>query len=350
MHLCRPRILKSLLAVSAGLLLLAGADGARAAADTNPITPIQMTFDRPLDSSAAPFLLAGAKGYYRAENLNVASNVVNGSPEAIARVASGVSDIALVDLNALVRYRDKADASPIKAVFVLLNTAPYAIVARKSRGVGALADLGGKTLGVADGDLSIRLWPALARRNGVKLASVRQDRIGAAVREPMLSAGQVDAVTGFSYLSAVNLRDRGIPAGDLSVLRFADYGSAAYGLAIIVNPKFAAAKPQAVRGYLRAVTAGLQFAIKSPAQTVDEVLPQIGSGVHDLELARLRAVTQDNIVTADVKRDGLGDIDPARFAASVGELAEDFKFARTPVAGDIFDASFLPDAGLRKVD
>jgi len=33
-----------------------------------------------------------------------------------------------------------------------------------------------------------------------------QEHFGAAVREPMLSAGQVDAVSGFSYLSAVNLR------------------------------------------------------------------------------------------------------------------------------------------------
>ena len=56
----------------------------------------------------------------------------------------------------------------------------------------------------------------------------------------MLSAGQVDAVSGFSYVSAINLRDRGVPAADLVVLRFADYGCDAYGHAVIVNPDFAA--------------------------------------------------------------------------------------------------------------
>lgn len=332
-----------------GLSLMADIAVADAADDTNPVMQIQMTFDRPLDSVAAPFMVARAQGFYRAEFVNVASNVVNGSPEAIARVASSASDVALVDLNALIRYRDKADAAPIKAVFVLLNTAPYAIVARKSRGVGTLVDLDGKTLGVADGDLSIRLWPALAKRNGIRLASVRQDHIGAAVREPMLSAGQVDAVTGFSYLSAVNLRDRGIPADDLAVLRFADYGSTAYGLALIVNPTFAAAKPQALRSFLRAVTAGLQVTIRSPAKAIDDVMQQIDNGMRDLELTRLRAALHDNIVTPDVKRDGLGDLDPVRFATSVGELAEDFKFTTTPIMDDIFDASFLPDRPLRKV-
>ena len=164
--------------------------------------------------------------------------------DALARVASGASDFALVDINALVRYRDRQGA-PIKAVFVLFNQAPYAIVARKSRGIKALADIEGKNLGVAEGDLSIRLWPAVARLNGIKLSSVKQNSISPAVREPMLSAGQVDAVTGFSFLSALNLRDRGVPADDLAVLRFADYGCEAYGTALIVNPHLAAAKPDA---------------------------------------------------------------------------------------------------------
>ena len=131
---------------------------------------------------------------------------------------------------------------------MLFNRTPYAIIARKSRGIQALSDIEGKTLGVAAGDLSIRLWPALARQNGIKAASVKQNKISAAVREPMLSAGQVDAVTGFSYLSAVNLRDRGVPADDLAVLRYAEYGCEAYGLVLIVNPALAAAKPEAVKG------------------------------------------------------------------------------------------------------
>jgi NitT/TauT family transport system substrate-binding protein len=87
-----------------------------------------------------------------------------------------------------------------------------------------LSDIEGKTLGVAEGDLSVRLWPAVAQQNGIKLKHVKQSSISAAVREPMLSAGQIDAVTGFSFLSAINLRDRGVPADDLAVLKFADYG------------------------------------------------------------------------------------------------------------------------------
>ena len=209
---------------------------------------IHFTFDRPVDASMAPFFLAAKDGRFGAEHLNVSFNSAAGSPEALARVATGDSELALVDINELIRFRDKADAPPVKAVFVLFNRAPYAIVARKSRGIHSLPDLDGKTVGVADSDLSIRLWPALAQQNGINVAQVKFYKISAAVREPMLSAGQVDAVAGFSYLSAVNLRDRGVPADDLAVLRYADYGCEAYGFAVIANPAFAAAKPDAREG------------------------------------------------------------------------------------------------------
>src|SRR3984957_10502451 len=230
-----------------GLIAVAcfGAGESRAADEARQPLAVRFSLDRPLDAGAAPFVLASARGLFGAEGLGVTIDSADGSPEAIARVAAGASDLALVDINELIRFRDGAGAPPIKAVFVLFNQSPYAIVARKSRGIHALSDIEGKTVGVAPSDLSIRLWPALARQNGIKLANVTLNKISAAVREPILSAGQVDAVAGFSYLSAVNLRDRGVPATDLAVLRYADYGCEAYGFAVIVNPAFAAARPDA---------------------------------------------------------------------------------------------------------
>ncbi|MDP3691290.1 ABC transporter substrate-binding protein [Bradyrhizobium sp.] len=343
--------LSSLLGLlSLGFGMGLGAGECDAAGETRPPVAIQFSLDRPIDAGAAPFVLAASRGLFAAEGLAVSTHTASGSLDGIARVAAGTSDLALVDINELIRFRDKPGAPPIKAVFVLFNKAPYAIMARKSRGVRALSDIEGKALGVPEGDLSIRLWPALARQNGIKTASVKQSKISAAVREPMLSAGQVDAVTGFSYLSGINLRDRGIPADDLAVLRYADYGSEAYGFALIVNPAFAAAKPEAVKGFLRAVVAGTQLAIKQPGRAADEVVSRMDGGSRDLELERLRTVLRDNILTGDVKRDGIGGIDPARFGRSVDQIAEDFKFQKRPAAADIFDDSFLPAPGDRMIN
>jgi NitT/TauT family transport system substrate-binding protein len=348
-HITAFRGMLALLATLVGVACL-GMGHSRAADDTRQPVTAQLTFDRPLDASMAPFLLASSHGLFAAEGLSVTTNFASGSAEAIAQVANGSSEFALVDLNELIRFRDKPDAPPIKAIFVLFNKAPYAFVARKGRGIHALADLSGKTVGVADTDFSIRLWPALARQNGIKAESIKLARISAAVREPILSAGQVDAVTGFSYLSAVNLRDRGVPATDLAVLRYSDYGCVAYGFAVVVNPVFAAAKPEAVNGLVRATIAGTNLAIKDPGSAVDEVVSRMEDGSRDLELERLRTVISDNILTDDVRRDGIGGIDPARLERSIDQIAVDFKFHKRPIAADIFDASFLPPVGERLIN
>ncbi|MGX1101708.1 ABC-type nitrate/sulfonate/bicarbonate transport system substrate-binding protein [Bradyrhizobium elkanii] len=179
---------------------------------------------------------------------------------------------------------------------------------------------------------------------------MKQSTISAAVREPMLSAGQVDAVTGFSYLSAINLRDRGVPADDLAVLRFADYGCEAYGFAVIVSPHLAAAKPDAVKGFVRAAIGGTNLAVKDPARAAGEVASRMDGGSRDLELERLNAIIRDNILTSEVKRDGIGGIEAERFERSVDQLAEDFKFQKRPHAADIFDEAFLPPIDSRLVN
>ena len=340
--------LRGLLAAAISLAALTARD-ATAAETAAPSIAIHFIFDRPIDASMAPFFLAAKDGSFGAERLNVSFSSAAGSPEALARVAKGDSELALVDINELIRFRDK-DASPVKAVFVLFNRAPYAIVARRSRGIHLLPDLDGKTVGVADSDLSMRLWPALAQQNGIDTAHVKFHKISAAVREPILSAGQVDAVAGFSYLSAVNLRDRGVPGGDLVALRYADYGCEAYGFAVIVNPAFAAAKPDAVKGFIRALIAGISATVKEPTRAADEAASRIENGDRDLELERLRTVLVDNILTDEVRRNGLGDIDPARMDRSIDQIGQDFKFRKRPAAGDIFDGGYLPPVAGRLIN
>ena len=354
MHALRTQTIRSILAPLLGLCAIAslGTNAAKAVDEPRAPVAIRFSLDRPIDAAAAPFVMAATGGLFGAEALAVTTDIAGGSPDAIARVAAGSSDFALVDINALARFRDKdkQGVPAVKAVFVLLNKAPYAIVARKSRGIRALSDIEGKTLGVAEGDLSIRLWPAVAKQNGIKIANVKQSSISAAVREPMLSAGQIDAVTGFSYLSALNLKDRGIPADDLAVLKFADYGCESYGLAVIVNPALAAAKPETVKGFVRAVIGGMNLAVKDPAAAVTEIVSRMEGGSRDLELERLRTLLRDNILTDEVRRNGFGGIDAARLERSIDQLALDFKFQKRPQVSDIFDDQFLPPVNDRLIN
>jgi NitT/TauT family transport system substrate-binding protein len=165
----------------------------------------------------------------------------------------------------------------------------------------------------------------------------------------MLAAGQVDAITGFSFSSFINLKDRGVPVDDIVVLLMADYGVNLYGNVIIVNPKFAAEKPEAVKGFLKAFTKGLKDTIANPSTAVDSVLKRNDVAKKPVELERLQMALRDNIVTPETKANGYGGVDAARLDKSVDQIAltYDFKNAK-PKGSDVFDSSFLPPAADRK--
>jgi NitT/TauT family transport system substrate-binding protein len=166
----------------------------------------------------------------------------------------------------------------------------------------------------------------------------------------MLAAGQVDAITGFSFSSFINLKAKGVPVNDIAVLLMADYGVDLYGSAIFVNPAFAAAHPDAVAGFLRAFLKGLKQTIAAPAAAIDVVLRQDDALKKDLELERLRMAIRENIVTPEVKANGYGAVDPARFTRAIEQIAIAYPFKEgKPKPEDIFDNTFLPSPDARPV-
>ena len=150
--------------------------------------------------------------------------------------------------------------------------------------------------------------------SGIDAAKVAIEDVGFPVREPMLAAGEVDAITGFSFTSYVDLKDRGVPPDDLTILPMADYGVELYGDAIMVSPVFAQEKPAAVGAFLRAYVRALKDTMRDPARAVEAVLHRAEGFSKDVELERLRMAIRDNIVTPAVKANGFGGIEPVRLS------------------------------------
>jgi NitT/TauT family transport system substrate-binding protein len=329
---------------------VAGLAVALAATAASAQQPVKFTLDWKFEGPAAPFVVAIDKGYFKAEGLDVTIDTAGGSLEPLNRIASGTYDIGFGDINSLIKFRDANPNVPIKAVFMVYNKPPFSIVGRKSRGVAKPKDLEGKKLGAPAPDGAYAQWPIFVKANGIDAAKVTIENVGFPVREPMLAAGQVDAITGFSFSSYINLKDRGVPADDITVLLMADYGVNLYGNTIIVNPKFAAEKPEAVKAFLRAFTKGLQETVKSPATAVDSVIKRNDVAKKEVELERLNMAIKDNILTDEVKKNGFGGVDLGRLDGAIDQIALTFAFKAKPKAADIFDASFLPDAAARKAN
>ena len=303
-----------------GRIGLLAAASALAATTASAQTAIKFSLDFKFEGPAAPFVVAIDKGYFKAEGLDVTIDTAGGSLEPINRVASGTYDMGFGDINSLIKFRDANPGTPIKAVFMVYNKPAFSIVGRKSRGVSSPKDLEGKKLGAPPPDGAYAQWPIFVQANGIDASKVTIVSVGFPVREPMLASGEVDAITGFSFSSYINLKDRGVPANDITVLLMADYGVNLYGNTIMVNPKFAAEKPEAVKAFLRAFTKGLHETIKNPATAVESVLKRNDVAKKDVELERLQIA-----------------------------LTYQFKNAK-PKGSEVFDASFLPADQERKLD
>jgi NitT/TauT family transport system substrate-binding protein len=329
----------------AGLLLTAALASGAAADEIS----IKFSLDGQYEGPSAPFLLPLDKGYYKAEGLNVSIDPADTALDPIKRIASGAYDMGVADINALIKFRDANPKTALKAVFMVYNKPPFAVIGRKSRGVTAPRDLEGKKLGATTDGQVFAQWPIFAKVNGIDTAKVTVENVGVPVRDPLLAAGQVDAITGLSFASYVDLKDKGVPVDDIVVLLMGDYGVELYGNTIIVNSKFAEQHPEAVKGFLRAFLKGLKIAVTSPANTISYVLERNDAAKKNLELERLKMVIRDNILTPEVKANGYGGIDDDRMTRAIDQLAIAYKFkANKPKPADVFDASFLPPANQRK--
>jgi NitT/TauT family transport system substrate-binding protein len=324
---------------------------ALAASSADAQQAVKFTLDWKFEGPAAPFVVAIDKGFYKAEGLDVTIDTAGGSLEPLNRIASGTYDIGFGDINSLIKFRDANPNVPIKAIYMVYNKPAFSIVGRKSRGVAKPKDLEGKKLGAPAPDGAYAQWPIFVKANDIDASKVTIENVGFPVREPMLAAGQVDAITGFSFSSFINLKDRGVPAEDITVMLMADHGVNLYGNTIIVNPKFAAEKPEVVKAFLRAFNKGMQETVKNPASSVESVIKRNDVAKKDVELERLNMAIRDNIITPEVKKNGFGAVDMAKLDQSIEQIGLTYKFKGTPPkASDVFDASFLPDAAARKVD
>jgi NitT/TauT family transport system substrate-binding protein len=330
--------------------LLAVAFALAAAGPAAAQTSVKFSLDGRLEGPEALVLLPQDKGHFKTEGLDVTVDDAASLLEPITRVASGSYDMAFADINALIRYRDQHPSAPVKAVFIVYNKPAYAIVARKSRGITEPKQLENKKLGAPPAGATFAQWPLFAKLNNIDLSKVAIENIGIPVRAPMLAAGQIDAALGSSFRLYVDLKDRGVPLDDIVLMPMADYGLKLYGNAIIVTTKFAAEKPEAVRAFLHAFLKGLKETIRHPAEAVESIAKRDDGVKREVELERLRMAVRDNIITPEVRADGLGDIEVSRLGQSIDQIGLVHTFKAKPKPEDIFDGAFLPPAAERKVN
>lgn len=312
-------------------------------------TPIKFQLDWRFEGPAALFLVPAAKGYFKAEKLNVTVDAGNGSGGAVTRVASGSYDMGFADLAALMEFHANNPTAPNKPVAVMMvyNNTPAAVLALKKSGIKSPADLNGKKLGAPVFDAGRKAWPIFAKANSV--GTVAWTAMDPPLRETMLVRGDVDAITGFSFTSLLNIEARGVKADDVVVLPYPSYGVKLYGNAVIVSEEFLKKNPEAVKAFLRAFTKGVHDVIADPKGSIATVKARDGIIDTALEERRLKLALDATVLTADAKAEGFGNALGPRLSLMASQVSDAFGTKERVKAEAVWNGGFLPSAAERDI-
>ena len=331
------RVFTGALISAATALLIAG----HSVAQTT--TKVPFALDWKFEGPSAGFFAGVDNGHFEEAGLDVEISPGQGSLAAIPKVATGAFPFGFADINSLIQFLDKNPGAPVTAVMMIYDKPPFAVIGRKSQGISEPADLEDHILGAPPPDGAWAQFPAFATAAGIDMDAITVEPVGFPTREPMLAEGKVDAVTGFSFSSFLNLVRLGVPEDDISTLLMADYGLELYGNAIIVNTDYAAANPDVVKGFLAGVAAGWKDVIADPAMGVAAVAKRNPAADVELEQRRLQLAIDANVVTDYTEANGMGGIDPERMQAALKQLEQNYTFENAPDINLYFDSSFLPE-------
>ena len=117
------------------------------AAQAQGLTKVGVVLNFAADGGAAGFYHALERRYFRDVGLDVAIEPSKGSADAITRTASQASDIGVGDISTLVEFASRRPEIAPRAVFILHNRSPQAVISLKSSGIAKLTDLHGRILG-----------------------------------------------------------------------------------------------------------------------------------------------------------------------------------------------------------
>ena len=307
-------------------------------------TPIKFQLDWRFEGPSAFFLVPAAKGYFKDAKLDVTVDAGNGSGGAVNRVASGAYDMGFADLAALMEFHANNPDAPNKPVAVMMvyNNTPASVMALKKSGIKTPADLSGKKLGAPVFDAGRRGFPIFAKANSV--GNVNWVSMDPPLRETMLVRGDVDAITGFTFTSLLNIEARGVKAEDVVVMQYPDYGVKLYGNAIIATPKLIKENPAAIKAFLAAFTKGAKDVMADPAKAIEAVKARDGIINSELETRRLKLAIDTVINSPDARAEGFGQAKGPRLSLMASQVSDAFGTKTRVKADEIWNGSFLPSA------
>ncbi len=328
-------MLTRLAAIAAGLWL--------ALAPAQAQEKIKFTLDWKIQGIHAWYYWAAEKGYFKAEGLDVAIDQGEGSAATVTRIMSGAYDAGFGDMNAIIQNAAARPAETPLMVYMIYSKAPFALLVKADSPIKTIADIAGKKLGSPAGGASIKLFPLLAKKNGLDPAKVDVVNMAPNLQEQMLIRGDVDISALFTATSYMNLVALKLdPDKDFRWIYYSDGGLDLYSNGVMVSQKLAKEKPEAVKGLVRAINKAMKDCLADPDAAIALLAKQEPLVNKDIEKRRLVYVAKTLIATPEAAELGAGDMKDARMEEAIKVIQAAYDLPKSPAVGDVFSRAFLP--------
>jgi NitT/TauT family transport system substrate-binding protein len=231
-----------------------------------------------------PFHLGVERGYYKAEGIDLEVGEGKGSASAVQVIGAKGDTFGLSDGASIINGITKG--APIKAVMGIMNTTPFAVIAREDANIKTIKDLEGKTIAATSGEAGLTIMPALIKANKLDEAKVNFLRVDGAAKLVATLENKAHAMLGGSENQPFILEQRGLKT---TVINYADFGVNTMGLAIHVHNDTLKDKPKLVEGFIRATRKAFADAEKDPPAAIAAGLKAKPDMDKDLALKQLNA-------------------------------------------------------------
>lgn len=274
-------------------------------------TPVRIQLNWFPEPEFGGFYAARERGLFTTNGVEV--ELLSGGADVPApqMVASGKVEMGVLAAEQVLTLR--AAGGAVKAVFASFQRAPRVIIVKATSPHTTLEALwrSKATILAQDGMAFIRF---LNRQYGGSELSFVPYAGSAA---PLL-ADTVDAMQGFATAEPVQLELDGHATRSFLV---GDAGYDPYDVVLVANEEFLAREPAKVAAVIAALTAGWQSYLADPLP-INTVMASLNRDMSEAVMAKSAALLPSFLESDDTRANGLGHMDPARWAQLGAQLVE----------------------------
>ncbi|GAC1339536.1 MAG: ABC transporter substrate-binding protein [Candidatus Dormibacteria bacterium] len=224
------------------------------------LTPVTIDFTFTWKAEYAPLVYADAKGLFAKQGISVTFREGTGSQAVYAGLGAG--DNTFVVGPSGTAAQAASSGVPVINVATFIPVTPSVLVAQQGVTLKTPKDLEGKQVGLRTGADASLFIKAFLTKNAVDASQVHITNLNGAAANADFLTGGIQVVDAFTNNELPLLQAKvGAP---LKTLSFADFGFPILGEGVSVSTQFMKSKPDLIKRFLAAQTAGIKAAKKNP--------------------------------------------------------------------------------------